>query len=111
MPADLKYRRVLLKISGEALMGEREYGQDPSVVARIAAEVKQVHALGVEVCMVIGGGNIFRGLAGAANGIERATADKIGAKVIELEGGSHSVPVSRPFEVAETIIEAVRSVS
>ena len=78
MPADLKYRRVLLKISGEALMGEREYGQDPSVVARIAAEVKQVHALGVEVCMVIGGGNIFRGLAGAANGIERATADYMG---------------------------------
>src|SRR5215468_4313754 len=78
MPADLKYRRVLLKISGEALMGEREYGQDPSVVGRIAAEVSQVHALGVEVCMVIGGGNIFRGLAGAANGIERATADYMG---------------------------------
>ena len=78
MPADLKYRRVLLKISGEALMGEREYGQDPSVVSRIAAEVKQVHALGVEVCMVIGGGNIFRGLAGAATGIERATADYMG---------------------------------
>jgi uridylate kinase len=78
MPADLKYRRVLLKISGEALMGEREYGQDPSVVSRIAAEVKQVHDLGVEVCMVIGGGNIFRGLAGAATGIERATADYMG---------------------------------
>src|SRR5437660_1073602 len=78
MPADLKYRRVLLKISGEALMGEREYGQDPSVVSRIAAEVQQVHNLGVEVCMVIGGGNIFRGLAGAANGIERATADYMG---------------------------------
>jgi uridylate kinase len=78
MPADLKYRRVLLKISGEALMGEQEYGQDPSVVARIAAEVQQVHSLGVEVCMVIGGGNIFRGLAGAATGIERATADYMG---------------------------------
>src|ERR1700687_1778941 len=78
MPADLKYRRVLLKISGEALMGEREYGQDPSVVGRIAAEGKQVHGLGVEVCLVIGGGNIFRGLAGAANGIERATADYMG---------------------------------
>ena len=79
MPADLKYRRVLLKISGEALMGEREYGQDPSVVARIAAEVQEVHGLGVQVCLVIGGGNIFRGLAGAGSGIERATADyKIG---------------------------------
>jgi len=59
-------------------MGEREYGQDPSVVARIAEEIRQVHALGVEVCVVIGGGNIFRGLAGAANGIERATADYMG---------------------------------
>ncbi|HVM81711.1 MAG TPA: UMP kinase [Stellaceae bacterium] len=78
MPADLKYRRVLLKISGEALMGEREYGQDPAVIARIAEEIRQVHALGVEVCVVIGGGNIFRGLAGAANGIERATADYMG---------------------------------
>ncbi len=78
MAAELKYRRVLLKISGEALMGEREYGQDPSVVARIAAEVQDVHRLGVEVCLVIGGGNIFRGLAGAASGIERATADYMG---------------------------------
>jgi uridylate kinase len=78
MPADLKYRRVLLKISGEALMGEREYGQDPAVIARIASEIQQVHALGVQVCLVIGGGNIFRGLAGAANGIERATADYMG---------------------------------
>jgi len=59
-------------------MGEREYGQDPAVIARIAEEIRQVHALGVEVCVVIGGGNIFRGLAGAANGIERATADYMG---------------------------------
>jgi uridylate kinase len=72
------FRRVLLKISGEALMGEREYGQDPTVVARIAAEVRQVHGLGVQVSLVIGGGNIFRGLAGAASGIERATADYMG---------------------------------
>ena len=78
MPSDLRYRRVLLKISGEALMGEREYGQDPSVIGRIAEEIRQVHALGVEVGVVIGGGNIFRGLAGAANGIERATADYMG---------------------------------
>ena len=72
------FRRVLLKISGEALMGEREYGQDPAVVARVAAEVRQVHGLGVQVCLVIGGGNIFRGLAGAASGMERATADYMG---------------------------------
>jgi uridylate kinase len=78
MPADLKYRRVLLKISGEALMGERDYGLDPAVVARIAGEVKSVHTLGVEVCLVIGGGNIFRGVQGAAVGMERASADYMG---------------------------------
>ena len=78
MPADLKYRRVLLKISGEALMGDRDYGLDPIVVTRIADEIKSVHALGVEVCAVIGGGNIFRGVQGAAVGMERASADYMG---------------------------------
>jgi uridylate kinase len=78
MPPDLKYRRVLLKISGEALMGERDYGLDPIVVGRIADEVRSVHALGVEVCVVIGGGNIFRGIQGAAVGMERASADYMG---------------------------------
>ena len=78
MPADLKYRRVLLKVSGEALMGERDYGLDPVVVSRIADEIKSVHALGVEVCVVIGGGNIFRGVSGAAVGMERASADYMG---------------------------------
>ena len=78
MPAELKYRRVLLKVSGEALMGERDYGLDPAMVERIAAEVESVHDLGVELCLVIGGGNIFRGLAGAAVGMERASADYMG---------------------------------
>ena len=78
MPADLKYRRVLLKVSGEALMGAREYGLDPAMVARIAEEIGAVHALGVELCVVIGGGNIFRGLSGAAVGMERASADYMG---------------------------------
>jgi len=78
MQADLKYRRVLLKVSGEALMGERDYGLDPAVVARIADEIRTVHALGVEVCVVIGGGNIFRGVSGAAGGMERASADYMG---------------------------------
>ncbi len=72
------YRRVLLKISGEALMGDRDYGLDPETVERIAHEVIAVHAMGVQICLVIGGGNIFRGLSGAAAGIERATADHIG---------------------------------
>jgi uridylate kinase len=67
-----------LKISGEALMGDRDYGLDPTTVERIANEIVTVHAMGVQVCLVIGGGNIFRGLSGAAAGIERATADHIG---------------------------------
>ena len=78
MPADLKYRRVLLKVSGEALMGAREYGLDPAMVGRIAEEIRSVHSLGVELCVVIGGGNIFRGLSGAAVGMERASADYMG---------------------------------
>lgn len=78
MAADLKYRRVLLKISGEALMGARESGLDPEMVGRIADEIKSVHALGVELCLVIGGGNIFRGVSGAAAGMERASADYMG---------------------------------
>ncbi|WP_438671304.1 UMP kinase [Pseudogemmobacter sonorensis] len=73
-----KYARVMLKISGEALMGDRAYGLNPQTVARIAQEVKSVHDLGVEICMVIGGGNIFRGLAGSAQGMERTTADYMG---------------------------------
>ncbi len=73
-----KYRRVLLKISGEALMGTRDYGLDPEVVARVATDVRQVLEMGVEVCLVIGGGNIFRGISGAAEGMERASADYMG---------------------------------
>jgi len=78
MAADLKYRRVLLKISGEALMGEREYGLDPAMIGRIADEICSVHSLGAELCLVIGGGNIFRGLSGAAAGMERASGDYMG---------------------------------
>lgn len=72
------YRRVLLKISGEALMGGQDYGLDPEMVEQIARDVKEVRQLGIEVCIVIGGGNIFRGLAGAARGMERASADYMG---------------------------------
>src|SRR5690242_13519635 len=73
-----KYRRVLLKVSGEALMGDSGYGIDVAVVDRIAADVKDAVTAGSQVCMVIGGGNIFRGLQGAAKGIDRATADYMG---------------------------------
>jgi uridylate kinase len=72
------FKRVLLKISGEALMGDQGYGLHPPTVERIAAEVKIVHDMGVEICMVIGGGNIFRGLQGSAQGMERTTADYMG---------------------------------
>jgi uridylate kinase len=73
-----RFRRVLLKLSGEALMGTAAYGIDPDSVARIARDIVAVHAMGVEVCLVVGGGNIFRGLAGMAAGIDRATADGMG---------------------------------
>ncbi|HUZ64682.1 MAG TPA: UMP kinase [Acetobacteraceae bacterium] len=72
------YRRVLLKISGEALMGRREYGLDTETVVKIAADVRDVAALGAEVCLVIGGGNIFRGVSAAASGMDRAQADYMG---------------------------------
>lgn len=72
------YPRVLLKISGESLMGKQAYGIDPDMVATVAKEVRNVIDLGVEVCLVIGGGNIFRGVSGAAAGMERATGDYMG---------------------------------
>src|SRR5205809_2824531 len=74
----LKYHRVLLKISGEALMGDQGFGIEPHVVQRIAAEIKDVHSLGVQMAIVIGGGNIFRGLAASAQGFDRVSADHMG---------------------------------
>ena len=78
MSEETEYKRVLLKVSGEALMGDGQYGIDVATVDRIASEVKDALSLGVEVCMVIGGGNIFRGLSGAADGMDRASADYMG---------------------------------
>jgi uridylate kinase len=72
------FRRVLLKLSGEALMGDAEYGADPDRIAAVAHAVKGVSARGVEVAIVVGGGNIYRGLAGAAAGMDRATGDYMG---------------------------------
>jgi len=72
------YQRVLLKLSGEAMMGDREYGIDPLVVQTVAQEVKEVRALGVEVAIVIGGGNIYRGVAASAKGMDRTSADHMG---------------------------------
>ena len=78
MPPAPKYRRVLLKVSGEALMGKGQFGVDIDVIDRIARDVKEAHSAGTQICMVVGGGNIFRGLAGSAQGIDRSTADYMG---------------------------------
>jgi len=82
------YRRVLLKLSGEGLMGVQQFGLEIQAMERIAAEIRDVRDKGVEVCLVIGGGNIFRGMAGVASGIERASADQMGmlATVINALG-------------------------
>ncbi len=78
MPHEPLYKRVLLKLSGEALMGRRDYGLDNDTVRAIAVDIGDVVAMGVQVCVVIGGGNLFRGVSGAAEGMERAQADYIG---------------------------------
>ena len=78
MPQKPLYARVLLKVSGEALMGPGQYGIDIDTVDRIARDIRQAIEAGVQVCLVIGGGNIFRGLSGAAKGMERASADYMG---------------------------------
>ncbi len=74
----LKYKRVLLKLSGEALMGEQDYGIDPLFVNNLAEDIKEVYEIGAEIAIVIGGGNIFRGVKGASMGMDRATADYMG---------------------------------
>ncbi|MCF8474753.1 MAG: UMP kinase [Emcibacter sp.] len=73
-----KYKRVLLKLSGEALMGDQNYGIDPNMVRRVATEIKIVQSLGVQVCLVVGAGNIFRGMTGVASGFDRTSADHMG---------------------------------
>lgn len=78
MAKAIKYKRVLLKLSGEALMGDKAFGLDADTVERIAGEVKSVHDMGVEIALVIGAGNIFRGVSEAASNIERTSADYMG---------------------------------
>ncbi len=111
-----KYKRVLLKLSGEALLGNRQYGIDPKVVLKIAKQIKEIDKLGVQVAVIIGGGNIFRGYTAAASGMDRATADYMGMlatvmnalalqDAIESEGIPSRVQsaISMP-EVAESYI-------
>ena len=97
-PSDTIFRRVLLKLSGEALLGEHEYGLDPVKLETIANEIHSVTGLGVQVCVVIGGGNIFRGISGAAKGLERGTADYMGMlatvmNALALQGALESLGV------------------
>jgi uridylate kinase len=81
-----KYKRVLLKLSGEALMGEQKFGIDPVVANQIATDVAEIQALGVQTAVVIGGGNIFRGVAASAKGMDRATADYMGMLATVING-------------------------
>ena len=76
--AEEAFQRILLKLSGEALLGKEDYGIDPEIIHRIAVEITDVTKLGIQVAVVIGGGNIFRGLAASASGMERASADYMG---------------------------------
>jgi uridylate kinase len=85
MPPSI-YRRILLKLSGEALMGQRAFGIDPESVARIADEIREVHALGVQIALVLGGGNIIRGIAAAAQGIDRVAGDHMGLLATAING-------------------------
>ena len=81
-----RYKRVMLKISGESLMGKLPYGIDPEMVGTVAQQVKDVVATGIEVCLVIGGGNIFRGMAGSSQGVDRVQGDYMGMLATVMNG-------------------------
>jgi uridylate kinase len=104
------YSRVLLKLSGEALMGDREYGTDPERVQTVAREIAGVHSRGVEVAIVVGGGNIYRGLAAAARGMDRATGDYMGMlatvlNALALQDALEKLEVPTRVQSAITISE------
>jgi len=82
----MKYKRILLKLSGEALMGQNSYGIDPKRIKEYAQEIKQLHQEGVEIAIVIGGGNIFRGMAGSNEGVDRVQADYMGMLATVMNG-------------------------
>ena len=86
MSAAPAYKRVLLKLSGEALMGEQKFGIDPAIASQIASEVAEIQSIGVQTAVVIGGGNIFRGVAASAKGMDRATADYMGMLATVING-------------------------
>jgi uridylate kinase len=82
----MKYKRILLKLSGEALMGDRQYGIDPKRLGEYAEEIKQIYDKGVQIAIVIGGGNIFRGVSGASNGMDRVQGDYMGMLATVING-------------------------
>jgi len=82
----MQYKRILLKLSGEALLGERQYGIDPKILLYYAQEIKSVIEQGIEVAIVIGGGNIFRGVSGASNGLDRVQGDYMGMLATVING-------------------------
>ena len=101
----MTYKRVLLKLSGEALMGEKPYGIDPAIVQSIAEDVSKVVENNVQLAIVVGGGNIFRGLKGSADGMDRATADYVGMlatvmNAISLQDGLERVGVATRVQTA-----------
>ena len=101
----MTYKRVLLKLSGEALMGEKPYGIDPAIVQSIAEDVSKVVKNNVQLAIVVGGGNIFRGLKGSADGMDRATADYVGMlatvmNAISLQDGLERVGVATRVQTA-----------
>jgi len=101
----MAYKRVLLKLSGEALMGEKPYGIDPAIVQSIAEDVSKVVENNVQLAIVVGGGNIFRGLKGSADGMDRATADYVGMLAtvmiaISLQDGLERVGVATRVQTA-----------
>lgn len=94
--AELKYKRVLLKLSGEALAGEKQIGIDPHTVSKICAEIADVVDMGLEVALVIGGGNIFRGLSASAEGMDRSSADYMGMLATVLNALAVQDALERP---------------
>ena len=91
------YNRILLKLSGEALMGDQQFGVDPAVATRIAQDIAEIQGMGVETAIVIGGGNIFRGLAASTRGMDRATADYMGMLATVINALALQDALEQPF--------------
>ena len=102
----MKYKRILLKLSGEALMGERQYGIDPARLAEYAEEIKKIHEQGVQIAIVIGGGNIFRGVAGASNGMDRVQGDYMGMLATGISGSGPTL-----FTITDDLAKAKTALS